>query len=125
MNTFKRKALLTAVLAGLGAGVAYATPPPSVAQPTPTIAYPYYTLQAGASAPTLFHEYVAVVNAPQLTSASPAVVRLYLAHLDALARARAADHDAFSLAAAFHFGRQHEGFIRWESNAGPAPSATS
>ncbi len=37
MNTFKRKALLTAVLAGLGAGIAYATPPPAMpmAQPTP------------------------------------------------------------------------------------------
>ena len=101
MNTFKRKALFAAVLAGLGAGIAYATPPPSTAYPT-AYTYPFYTLQADASAPTVFHEYVSVVN----RSGQAALMG--------------------SLAGCGH-GRHAAGFIRyrWESNAGSAPSATS
>lgn len=71
---------------------------PQCAQPTVS---PYYTVNdtlASASSPTLVHEYIAVLNA----------------------RARAADREAFSLGA-----RQHEGFIRWESNAGYAAPAVT
>lgn len=99
MNTFKRKALFAAVVAALGAAGAGAAaqPPPQFAQPT---VYPYYTVtdtSANASSSTLIHEYLAAVNA----------------------RAKAAaDFEAFFLGC-----RQHEGFIRWESNAGPASSA--
>jgi hypothetical protein len=57
MNTFKRKALFAAVLAGLGMGIAYATPPPNM---QPTTVYPYYTFDASSSS-TLVHEYVTVV----------------------------------------------------------------
>ena len=106
MNTFKRKALFTAVVAAIGAAgaVAAAQPPPQFAQP---ILYPYYTVQdmsSSASSPTLVHEYLAAVNA----------------------RARAAHLKAFSLDAAFLSGRQHEGFLRLGiDGAGHAASAFS
>src|SRR5258708_19955410 len=92
MNTFKRKALTCAVLAGLGAVATTAEAvyknPDNTGQ---VLIYPYYTVQAG------FSTYVTIVNT---TSAAKA---LKIRFREGKTTAEAEDHNIFLSPTALYF----------------------